>query len=233
MKLLSVLGTKDTQQQELTRKILRTQEVEELATKANAHLARAESDFQTALAQSKETWSLHIEEVQKINKELELETLSLENRKQQALIPISMYKEEVDKQMFEAQEIVKRAKEKEEQADYLQEKLEIKLSEVTDRENILLMEEKSLEVAKRGLQSQQETTKIGVDQLSKQLVVLHVQQQKEEESINQRKKEVSMAEINFNAKLEKYKRDFEALKMWEKQLIDERGTLDREYKRQS
>lgn len=231
MKLLSPTANKDKQQEEISRKLLRIQEVEEMASIANAKLARAEADFAEALAKSKEKWSLWVEEQQKETKALESEVLALEERKKQALIPISMYKEEVDKTMLEAREILEKAKEKEEQADFLTEKLENKLTEVADRENLVLEAEKRIEVAKQGLQSQQEQTKIGVQRLSEEIVAFHMKQEQEEESLERRKKEVSLAEINLNAKIDKYKRDLEALKTWEKQLRDERGILDREYAR--
>jgi hypothetical protein len=231
MKLLSTFANKDKQQEEISRKILRTQEVDELASKANARLARSESDFAEAMAKSKEKWALWVEYQQNESKALESEVKALEERKKQALIPISMYKEEVDKTMQEAQEIVKRAMEKEEQADYLTEKLENKLSEVADRENIVLDSEKRLEVAKQGLQSQQESTKEGVRRLSEEMVLFHMKQQQDEENLALRKKELALAEISFNAKLDKYQRDLEALKVWEIQLKDERGTLERAMKR--
>jgi len=231
MKLLSTFANKDKQQEEITRKLLRSQEIEELASKANAKLARAEADFADALARSKEIWSIHIEKQQKINSELEKETIALENRKKQALIPIQMYREEVDKVMLEAQEIVQRAKEKKENADYLTEILEEKLTEVADRESILLSEEQRIEIAKNGIEIQKEQTKEGIVQLSKKMILFHENQQEYEANINERKKELALAEISLNAKLGKYQRDLEALKIWDIQLKDERGTLDREFNR--
>lgn len=231
MKLLSPFASKDQQQEEISRKLLRSQEVEKLAVQANARLARAESDFALALAKSKETWATHIEEQQKINTQLESETLALERRKEQALIPIQMYKDEADKIVKDAQLLFKKVKEREEQADYLQEKLENKLTELSDRENMLIDGEQRLVVAKQGLQSQLEATKQGTKLLSEQMVTFHMKQQEDEASITERKKEVTLAEISFNAKLEKYKRDLEAMKIWESQLNDQRETLKRAMER--
>lgn len=231
MKLLSPFATKERQQNELTQKILRIQEIEDLAKQANAKLARAQADFQSVLAQNQAKWANEEAEHTERVKSMTIEVESLENRKKQALIPIQMYKEEVDKAMAEAQEIVKKAKEKEEQADFLLEKLEEKLTDVSDREALVEKEEKRQEVAKQGIESQQRATKEGVERLSKEMMLFHEKCQSEEESLAQRKKELALAEINFNAKIEKYKRDFEALKVWDIQLKDERATLDREYAR--
>lgn len=225
MKLFTASTLKDRQQEELSLKVIRIQEINELEKKANARLTRAEADFAEAVAKSKETWALHIEEQQKINNQLEEEVRALERRKEQALIPVSMYKLQVDKLMSEAQGIVKRAKEKEEQADYLTEKLENKLTDVADREYALAEGEKRLQVAKQGLQSQIESTQKGAQLLSEEILKFHIKQEQDEKSIGERKTEVALAEINFNAKLEKYTRDLEALKIWNLQLKDKEETL--------
>lgn len=231
MKLLSPFSQKDRQQEDLTRKLLRVAEVEDLTIKTNASLAKAQADFNDTLARNRFQWATEEEEHSERIKNMTQEITTLENRKREALIPIQMYKEEVDKVMLEAQDFLKSAKEKDEQADYLAEKLENKLTEVSDRESIVSNEEKRLAVAKQGLQSQQETTKEGVARLSAEMVAFHEKQMADDVSLNKRKSEIALAEINFNAKVEKYQRDLEALKIWSIQLKDERETLDREYKR--
>lgn len=231
MKLLSPLAQKDKQQEETVRKILRTQETEELAKKANIKLARAEADFNEALARNRSKWALEEEEHAKRILHMSDEVAALENRKKDALVPISMYKEEVDKTMAEAKNIVARAKEKEENVDYLTEKLEEKLTEVGDRENAVAKEEQRQTIAKEGIESQKEQVRSGVKQLSQEMLDFHVCKEKEEANISERKKEVALAEINVVAQAEKNQRDLDAMKIWDIQLKDERATLDREYAR--
>lgn len=233
MKLLSPFAQKDKQQEELTRKLLRIQEITELEIKTNANLARAQADFNDTLARNRDKWSIEESEHSDRIKDMTQEVESLENRKKEALIPVQMYKDEVDKMYIEAQELVKNAKEKEEQADYLAEKLEEKLTEVGDREKQAEKEEQKLEIAKQGIEAQKEQIKEGIKKLSEEMIMFHEKQQYEETSLNKRKSEVALAEINFNAKLEKYERDIEAMKIWDKQLKDERGVLDREYARRN
>lgn len=231
MKLLTPFANKDKQQEEITRKILRIQEIEDLATKANARLARAEADFADSIARNRAKWALeeqeHADRINAMSREVE----ALEERKNQALIPIQMYREEVDKVMAEAQEMLKKAKEREEQAEYLQEKLEEKLTEVEDRLAIVKTQEDRLTIAKQGIESQKEATKEGIARLSEEMLRFHEKQQSDEANMNERKKEIALAEINLNAKLEKYARDLEAMKIWEKQLEDQRATLERAIKR--
>lgn len=231
MKLMSPFQNKDQQQSELTRKILRIQETEKLAEITNAKLARAEADFSSMMARNQAKWAQEEEEHMKLMKDREQEVNTLENRKQQALIPIEVYKKQADVLIEEAQGFVARAKEKEEKADELLENLEEKLTSVSDREFIVARDEEKLKIAKEGIKSQQESTKKGVEQLSKAMIEFHEKQKLDEASLLQRQKEVTMAEISFNAKVEKYKRDLEALRILEAQIKDERATLDREYKR--
>lgn len=231
MKLLSPVARKDKEQEEITRKILRIQEVEDMTKKVNAQLSRAQADFSDVLARNKEKWAIEEEEHLNRVKDMQKEVEALENRKKQALIPIQMYKKEADKMLEEAQEILKKAQEKEENADFLTEKLEEKLTELGDREKNIIKEEQRIEIAKEGIKTQQEATRDGIKRLSEEMVKFHEKQESDQANIDERKKEVALAEINLNAKLDKYARDLEALKIFEAQLKDERATLDREYSR--
>lgn len=231
MKLMSPFQNRDKQQEEQTRKILRIQEIEDLATKANANLAKAQAEFNTTLALNRSKWALEEEEHAQRIKDMTSEVEALEERKKQALIPISMYKEEADKIMVESQDILKRSKEKEEQVDYLQEKLEEKLTEVSDRENQVVKEEQKQQIARQGIEEQQKQTKLGIEQLSKEMVMFHEKQQYEDTKLLERKKVVELAEINFEAKIDRYNRNMEALLTREVQLIDREKTLERNMNR--
>lgn len=231
MKLLSFTERKDSQQKEQTIKILRTQEVNDLAKTANANLARAEADFNATLAKNRAKWAIeendHADRIKSMTGEIE----ALERRKEQALIPISLYKKEADALMGEAQEIVKKAQTKEDQVDFILEKLETELTAVADREQAVTEKENKLESAMKGVEAQQEITKKGAEALYEQTVLFQQKQEKEEASLLERKKEVSLAEITFQAKVDKYKRDMEALRVWDLQLKDERETLKRAMER--
>jgi hypothetical protein len=231
MKLLSFSERKDTQQKEQTLKILRTQEVEELASKANAKLARAEADFNATLATNRAKWAVeeqeHADRILSMSKEIE----ALESRKQQALIPISMYKKEADKIMDEAKEIANKIKEKEEYIDILTEKLEDKLTEVGDREKAVIEQESRITVALAGVKLQQEQVITSIQNLSDDRNAFEAYKQIETDKLAKIKEEIFLAETNFQAKTEKYKRDMEALRVWDIQLKDERNTLERERNR--
>lgn len=228
MKLLPTFVVKEKQQEEVARKILRTQEVNKLAQDADINLARAQADFSTMMAQNRAKWALEEEEHAERIKGISQEVEALENRKREALIPIQLYKEEADKLMISAQDYLKQAKEKDEQNEFLQEKLEEKLTDISDRETIVIIGEQSLEIAKKGMETQQSQVQQGIILLGQEKVAFHMKQQEEEARLLKRKEEVALAEINFNARREKYERDLEALNIWEIQLADERDTLARE-----
>jgi hypothetical protein len=233
MKLLSFVQTKDSQQKEQALKVMRAQEIEELASKANAKLARAEADFQSTLAKNRAKWALEEEEHAERLKAMEDELKPLEERKRQALIPLQLYKERADEMLQEAKDILVKAQEKEAQADFLQEKLEDKLTSVADREQTVTKEEQRLIIAKEGIQIQQEQIKANAEKLTQEIEAFHEKQRLEETSLLERKKEVSMAEISFQAKVDKYKRDIEALRVAQIQVEDQRQTLERTLKRGS
>lgn len=232
MKLLSPVAQKDARQTEITRQLLRAKETEDIILKINVRRAKAEADFADSLARNRVIWAQEEEEHAKRLKDMEAELKPLEERKRQALIPLEVYKEDAAKVVAEARRIFDRATEKEQLLDQGAEMLEQKLTAVADRENAVTREEKRQEVAKLGIETQQEETKKGLSKLSEAMFNFDLYKQKEEGSLLIRKKEVSLAEINFKAKTEKYQRDLEALKILEAQLKDERATLDRAIARQ-
>jgi hypothetical protein len=218
MKLLNHLQNKDRQQEEVTRKIIRTQEVEDLANKANIKLAKAEQDFALSLARNRAKWAQEEEEHANRLKDMLKEIEALEKRKQQALIPISIYKEEADKMMEEAKEYLIKAKGQKEENEYTADKLEEKLSDVADRENQVSRKEEGQKIALQGIEFQKEQAKKGIEKLSEEMIMFHEKREREEASLLQRKKEVTMAEISFNAKVEKYQRDLQNLASRENEL---------------
>lgn len=212
MKLLSPLATKDKGQEELAKKIIRIQEVEDLAVKSNVKLARAEADFNATLARNRTVWAIEEQEHADSLKSMREEVETLEKRKEQALIPIYVYKEEADKLVAEAQNILRKAKEKDEQSEFLQEKLMEKLTEVSDRESIVAMTEKKQQIAQEGIDIQKEQTKLGVKQLSVAMTAFHEKQEREEANLVERKKEVYLIEVSLKAQQDKLASDYQNMR---------------------
>lgn len=212
MLLLKPSQNKDRQSEELARKVIRIQEIEDLASKANAKLAQAESDFQSILARNRAKWAIEEEEHAERVKSMLLEINALENRKKQALIPISLYKKEADKIMLEAQELLQKVKEKEENIDFLQEKLEEKLTSVGDRELSIEREEKLQLVAREGIEIQKEQVKSSIKHLSEEMIMFHEKQQEEETNLTERKKEVYLIEVSLKAQQDKLVQERETMR---------------------
>ena len=231
MKLLTPLANKEVRQNEDLKKIIRAKELDDVINKKNIELARSEADFNATLARNRAKWALEEEEHAKRLKDMEAELKPLEQRKQQALIPIEVYKQQADVKMLEAEKYLQTLLTREAEIDDLKELLDEKLTEVSDRENQVAMEEKRQKNALLGIETQQEETKKGVQRLSEDMIMFHEKQEREEASLLQRKKEVTLAEISFKAKTDKLKRDIEALNIRELQVKDERETLQREFDR--
>jgi hypothetical protein len=231
MKLLSPSVNKDTQQAELSRKLLRIQEVEDMAVTMNAKLARAEADFSSAMALNQAKWlaeeTLHQKEVQERTKEIE----DLEKRKTQALIPIEIYKQEAETLMEKARLFAEEIRQRNEAIELLSNRLMEKLSEVSDREHELRESERKVELSRIGLDNQREAIALGSEHLTIQMQAFHEKQQQEEKDLLDRKTQVSLAEISFKAKTDKIKRDIQAIREWETRLKDREETLEREVNR--
>lgn len=231
MKLLPSFAERDKQQEETARKLMRAQEVEKLLESVNKQLASAQANFSEALARQQRVWAQEEEAHAVAMKEREAEVSVLEERKRQALVPIEIYKAQADEKMREADERMADAMERELNVGDLQERLEEKLTEVSDREQQLSSREKAFEVAKSGLDLQRSQLESSIQDFQNKLNKFQQNKALEEASLEQRKREVALAEISLNAKIEKYRESLEALRVWEIQLMDERATLDREYER--
>ncbi len=232
MKLMSPSVVKDTRQNELRQQLLRAKEVDEITNTINIRRAKSEVEFNESLARNRAKWALEEEEHAKRVKDMESEVKVLESQKQHALIPIHLYKKKADELMAEAEAVMEKVQEKERNVDATMELLETKLTDVGDREIAVAKEESRQTVAKLGIESQQEEVKVNIQKSMDAIYNFNIYRLKEEENLSERKKEVALAEISFKAKTDKYKRDLEALKIFDIQLKDERATLDREIARQ-
>jgi hypothetical protein len=231
MKLMSPFVSRDKQQEEQTRKILRIQEIEDLSKKANAKLANVEADFANSLAKNREKWAIEVEEKQKMMEEMDQEIKKLEDRKIQALIPVELDKKRILKELKDSKVTFERLKKKEITVDKLSDILGQKLTDCEDREHLIEIEEQKQKIARQGIESQQNTTKLGAEKLSKEIIAFNEKQKLEDSLLLERKNKISIIEINFEAKLDKYIRDLDALKIWETQLKDERAILERAFER--
>lgn len=227
MRLLTPVAQRDAKQAENVRQILRAQETQEIVKSINKTRVKAEVDFNDTLAKHRHIWATEEAEHDKRKKEMEAELVPLEERKREALVPIAIYKKQADDKVAEAEGILTLAKEKESKADDLLETLEEKLTAVSDREHAVKTEEDKQVIAREGISIQQEQTRAGVQKLSEQMADFDTYKAKEEESLYNRKKEVTLAEININAKIEKVKRNVKAIQEREIQIEDQRRTLER------
>lgn len=231
MNLLNARANKDRQQEDSTRKILRIQEIERILREKEGEMARAEMDFNTMLANNRKVWEDELIAHTLSTKELSDEVTILEKRRAQALIPISIEMDKVTESREELSLLMEALEEKTALLEDSFERLEEKLTDVADREQQVLLREQKATLIEEANTKQGESISTQSRELTEAMQAFHVKQLTDEANMEERKKELYLAEVNFNAKVEKYHRDLEALKRWDIQLKDERETLKREFNR--
>lgn len=231
MKLLTPQQFNDKKSQEVSRAVLRAEETNKLTEKANQALAKAEADFALALSGQRVRWEVEELDHKKKMEELLVELKPLEDRKRQALIPIEVYKKQADDKLDEANTILQEVKEKRERLEEDAEVLQDRLDEVSDRELLAIKRHERLDSMEIGLEHQVEQNKAITARLSQDLAKFISYKANEEKSLDERKTELTLAEISFKAKTDKLKRDLEALEKERILVKDQRETLERAMKR--
>ena len=231
MKLLSPQQAQANKSQELSRDILRTQEVREALRKANQQLAESEAEFNIAKAKRLNAWAEEEKEHAELVKHKEKEIRGLEERKSQALIPISLYKDQAEKLMEEAKHGLKIVQEKEERMEERNELLQDKLDEVNGKEQELNTWEKKLKSQQEGIDLQGKQIKLQNEQLTKEIADFATKKFEEETFIFEKKKELLMENRSIEAKKKILQKTEEAQAKERKRLDDERATLQRAFDR--
>ena len=190
-------------------------------------MAEAEADFASVLARHRITWAEEEREHDERMRQMQKEVSVLEDRKKQALIPLEIYKVQADTLLKEAQEALQRTKEKELKNEEIAELLQDRLDEVGEKESDVQSLESRLLSKQKGIEDQAEQVKAASQQLVYDQQSFYEIRDKQQKEILERRKEIQIAEITVNAKIEKIKRDIEAMRIYDIQLKDERATLDR------
>ena len=227
MKLLTPNQVRDTKNEHLAREVLRAKETSEQILKINKKMAEAEADFASVLARHRITWAEEEREHDERMRQMQKEVSVLEDRKKQALIPLEIYKVQADTLLKEAQEALQRTKEKELKNEEIAELLQDRLDEVGEKESDVQSLESRLLSKQKGIEDQAEQVKAASQQLVYDQQSFYEIRDKQQKEILERRKEIQIAEITANAKIEKIKRDIEAMRIYDIQLKDERATLDR------
>lgn len=230
MKLLPPSETQDLRSVEISRDILRIQEVKKLLKEEEIRLARAEADFSSMIARKQKEWAVeeenHLKEVERRKKEIE----DLEAKKLNFLIPFNILKKGSDDKIFEAEKFLSSLREREQKADDLLEILEDRLDGVSERELAVKKVEDSQKLAWEGIRRQQESVKEGSGQLTQQIKDFISKKASEEKEIGERKTALVILERTLLTKQQTQKRNEKELSDWSIRLHDERQTLDAAWK---
>lgn len=231
MKLLSPVQNQDAKALEVSREILRTQELNKAADKARKNMADAEADFNATLSRQKHQWSLEEEKHQAILKARSQEVEVLENRKRQAMIPVKLYEDQVNVKAKAAEEAMAEAKKAQDRADDLADRLEDKLDAVGAREQGVTAKEAKLAAREAGIDLQAEQVRQGAKKLNEDIAKWNAQKAVDEADINERKTTLYLWEQSLKNKSVQQHRADTILKEKAIQLEDERKTLERAFNR--
>lgn len=231
MKLLTPKVTKDLEGQEITRKILRAEEAEDVLRDVHKRLAKAEADFQATLANQQRTWAIEAQNHAGQLKEMEKEVGVLETKKKQALIPVEMYRKEVEEKDKETTLFLNAIKQKKEKLEETQDLLEEKLDELGEREQNVLQSEHIL-LAKQASHTERESKIKEDSEILTQAMQSFLQESEQKvKEIEDKQNELILKERSFASFEENLKAKEERLRIREIQVEDRATTLEREFKR--
>lgn len=230
MKLWSPSEAKSLKDQDLTRSILRVQETERVIKDTNMRLAKSQAEFQEMLARNRGQWAKEEEEHNKRVKEIQREIDELEAKKLNALVPINILKDAVTNDMKDAERFLAQLREREANVETLTETLEDRLDEVGEREQNVKKQEISLALKKQSIDRQSEVVAESSEKLTQEISNFSVKMEESEKDLTKRKTTLLLRERSVEAQEKTQERTAKALADKERQLTDERGTLDRAWK---
>ena len=218
MKLFTSEEIKSSKATELARDVMRTSDIKKALDKARTELNNVNAQFEVALANQRVKWISEEEVALGKIRDLETELKVLERRKQQALIPIDLYRQRVDNITKEANDKLKSATDKQIYVDELSEKLEEKLDEVSEKDQSLQKREENLFVKEKAVQMQEEGNKKMSQEINTRALFFIKEMEDREKDFNNRKTALELKEISLQ-ELERSLRVREQDLIKEKQLI--------------
>ena len=218
LKLYTAEEIKSSKATELARDVMRTSDIKKALDKARTELNNVNAQFEVALANQRVKWISEEEVALGKIRDLETELKVLERRKQQALIPIDLYRQRVDNITKEANDKLKSATDKQIYVDELSEKLEEKLDEVSEKDQSLQKREENLFVKEKAVQMQEEGNKKMSQEINTRALFFIKEMEDREKDFNNRKTALELKEISLQ-ELERSLRVREQDLIKEKQLI--------------
>ncbi len=230
MKLLTPSAQKDETQVELSRDVIRVQEVKKVVEDWNKKLAKAEADFSLMLAGQRDRYALEELEHEKRVKEMKQEVDTLEAKKYAALVPINILKEGGVNRLEEAEKFMASLRKREDDAEELTERLEEKLDEVGERELVVKNEQRRLRLLQEGVERQQDFIKSQNEQLTKSLSEFVMMKEQAEKDIDARKSALFLMDTSLAKEREFITSEKRRITEEDRRLADERDTLERAWR---
>jgi hypothetical protein len=218
MKLLTLNQVKEKKDEQIQRDILRTSDIEKAASQARINLAKAEAEFNATLAKNREIWANEEQEHATRKQEMTSEVEVLEERKKQALEPLSLFQKDLEKQKKELDDLSINVKISEALNEELKERLEDKLDEVGEREQDVLRETQILEGKKESVEIQSEQTVQGIKRLNDSINAFLIQKEDTESRLDQIRLDLDLEKQNVDNNKRSLERKEQTLITWENKL---------------
>lgn len=228
MKLLNPSEVQDLKAQQLARDAMRVRDMSKATDEARKRLANAEADFQQMLAGQQLRWSREQEDYNKEVAERQKELGVLEERRQKALEPVKLVEERARKTLHEAHIGLQGVQKREHELDDLKELLEGKLDAVGAREQDVLTREQKASALEKNLEAQQRISEDNMAFVGRALKDLNARKKLAEQEVIEKQKALFLKERSLEAWSARLTLTQDKLAVWDKQLADQRGTLERE-----
>lgn len=203
---------------EETLRILRIKELREAEEKLRLSVTRTELDFQKMLASNQKEWEKEFEEHQTEVKKMKAEIDKLTAERMAVAIPYDILKESAENRIKDAKLILEKVNQKELYNEDLKIRLEKKLSEVEDREDIIKQTEQKLLL-------QKEINKKETQVLNDTRAKLAISINKFTEDSNQKRTELLNKETQLTLKENSLKSQEEGLRGKEQDIINRERIL--------
>ena len=194
MKLMSPSETKEESGKDISRDLLRSQELKKLLNDLNIRVAKAQADFSSMLVGQTARWEREEGECTAKKRGLEKEITALEERKREVLVPIDNLKVEVEQKMNEADQLLSEAKNREQEAAETVERFENKLDELGQRETDVIRKEKETVLREHGVNVQRDSIAEQSKMLTQQMHEFSGKKQFDESELEKKKEELILLE---------------------------------------
>lgn len=231
LKLFTVPEIQKNKQAQITRDILRNQEVQKVTHETQYRLSKMEADFADSLAKMKERQASEEEKHSIRLSEMDKEVKELQNKKEQALIPIEIEKKKADTILEQVEKRLIHVQEKELENENLKEVLLKRLDDVLDREVAVFDEEERIKSLRESIKLEKEQTEKNTKNLSESILKFNIYVESEKNRLSEKEKVQFLESRTIEAGKGILAQKEKELQEWSVRLKDMENMFKREFEK--